>query len=55
MVTTDASPQMVARCREKGLDAHVMDFMSLCLAGFVRRRVCVELPLHVRNADLPPR
>jgi SAM-dependent methyltransferase len=29
VVCTDLSPEMVALCREKGLDAHVMDFLSL--------------------------
>ena len=29
VTTTDLSPEMVARCRNKGLNAHVMDFLSL--------------------------
>ncbi|GER91742.1 hypothetical protein KDW_59040 [Dictyobacter vulcani] len=29
VISTDLSPAMVALCREKGLEAHVMDFLSL--------------------------
>jgi len=54
VVTTDASPQMVARCRDKGLDAHVMDFMSLSFApGSFAAAYALNCLLHVPNADLP--
>jgi SAM-dependent methyltransferase len=54
VVTTDASPQMVAKCREKGLDAHVMDFMSLSFApGSFAAAYALNCLLHVPNADLP--
>jgi SAM-dependent methyltransferase len=54
VVATDLSPEMVARCRAKGLDAHVMDVLHLDLppASFdaVYSLNCL---LHVPNADLP--
>ena len=53
VVATDLSPAMVARCRDKGLDARVMDFGQL---GFppesfdaVHAMNCL---LHVPNAEL---
>jgi SAM-dependent methyltransferase len=54
VVTTDASPAMVAKCREKGLDAHVMDFMSLTFApGSFDAAYALNCLLHVPNADMP--
>jgi SAM-dependent methyltransferase len=54
VVTTDASPAMVAKCREKGLDAHVMDFMSLAFApGSFDAAYALNSLLHVPNADIP--
>jgi SAM-dependent methyltransferase len=54
VVATDASPRMVARCREKGLDAHVMDFMSLSFAPeSFPAAYALNCLLHVPNADLP--
>jgi SAM-dependent methyltransferase len=54
VISTDASPAMVARCREKGLNAHVMDFASLNFppASFdgVYALNCL---LHVPKVDLP--
>ena len=54
VTTTDASPAMVARCRDKGLDARVMDFTDLSFpaASFdaVHAMNCL---LHVPDADLP--
>jgi SAM-dependent methyltransferase len=54
VVATDLSPEMVARCRAKGLEAHTMDFLRLnfppesfdaCYA--------FNCLLHVPNADMP--
>ena len=54
VVTTDASPAMVTKCREKGLDAHVMDFMSLTFApGSFDAAYALNCLLHVPNADMP--
>ena len=54
VVATDLSQEMVARCRAKGLEAHVMDFLGLDFpdASFdaVHAMNCL---LHVPNADLP--
>jgi len=54
VVTTDMSAAMVARCRDKGLDARVMDFSKLDFpaASFdaVHAMNCL---LHVPNAELP--
>jgi SAM-dependent methyltransferase len=54
VVATDMSPAMVARCRDKGLDARVMDFSQLDFetASFdaVHAMNCL---LHVPNTDLP--
>jgi SAM-dependent methyltransferase len=54
VVAVDLSPGMVARCRDKGLDARVMDIArpDLPPASFdaVHAMNCL---LHVPNADLP--
>jgi SAM-dependent methyltransferase len=54
VVATDLSPEMVARCRAKGLDARVMDFAGLAFepASFdaVHAMNCL---LHVPDAELP--
>ncbi|MFI9844019.1 class I SAM-dependent methyltransferase [Nonomuraea sp. NPDC051941] len=54
VVAVDLSPAMVARCREKGIEAHVMDFLSLdfapCSFDAVYALNCL---LHVPNSDLP--
>jgi SAM-dependent methyltransferase len=54
VVATDLSPEMVARCRAKGLDAHVMDFLTLTFppesfdVGYAFNSL-----LHVPNFHLP--
>jgi len=54
VVATDLSPQMVARCREKGLDARVMDFLHLDFPdGSFDAVYALNCLLHVPNADLP--
>lgn len=54
VVATDFSPAMVARCRAKGLDAHVMDFLSLDFPpGSFDAGYAFNCLLHVPNADLP--
>jgi SAM-dependent methyltransferase len=54
VVATDLSPAMVARCRHKGLDAHVMDFLHLDFpAGSFDAVFALNCLLHVPNADLP--
>jgi len=54
VVATDLSPAMVAHCRAKGLDAHVMDFLHLDVepASF-DAAYALNCLLHVPNADLP--
>ena len=54
VVATDLSPAMVGRCRQKGLDAHVMDFLRLDFpAGSFDAVYALNCLLHVPNADLP--
>lgn len=54
VVATDLSPQMVARCRQKGIDARVMDFLHLRFpAGSFDAVYALNCLLHVPNADLP--
>jgi len=54
VVATDLSPAMVARCREKGLDARVMDFLHLDFpAGSFDAVYALNCLLHVPNPDLP--
>jgi SAM-dependent methyltransferase len=54
VVATDLSPQMVAKCREKGLDARVAGFLDL---GFPSESFdavfAFNCLLHVPDADLP--
>lgn len=54
VVATDMSPAMVARCRDKGLDARVTDLSELdfpaCSFDAVYAMNCL---LHVPNAELP--
>ncbi|MEU6782587.1 class I SAM-dependent methyltransferase [Nonomuraea angiospora] len=54
VVAVDLSPAMVALCREKGVEAHAMDFLSLdfapCSFDAVYALNCL---LHVPNSDLP--
>ena len=54
VVATDLSPAMVAICRQKGLDARVMDFLNLDFpAGSFDAVYALNCLLHVPNADLP--
>ncbi|MFG6193342.1 class I SAM-dependent methyltransferase [Nonomuraea sp. JJY05] len=54
VVAVDLSPAMVALCRQKGVEAHAMDFLSLdfppCSFDAVYAVNCL---LHVPNSDLP--
>ena len=54
VIATDLSPTMVAYCREKGIDARVMDFLHLTFppASF-DAAYALNCLLHVPNADLP--
>lgn len=52
VVATDLSSEMVARCRAKGLEAHVMDFLSLAFpAASFDACWAFACLLHVPNAD----
>src|SRR4051812_5102948 len=54
VVATDLSPEMVRRCRAKGIDARVMDFLHLNFAADSFDAVhAMNCLLHVPNADLP--
>ena len=54
VVATDLSPAMVGFCRQKGVDAHVMDFLHLDFpAGSFDAVYALNCLLHVPNADLP--
>jgi SAM-dependent methyltransferase len=54
VVATDLSPAMVERCRAKGLDARVMDFLNLdFLPGSFDAVFAFNCLLHVPDADLP--
>lgn len=54
VVAVDLSPAMVALCREKGLEAHVMDFLNLDFApGSFDAVYALNCLLHVPNSDLP--
>jgi SAM-dependent methyltransferase len=54
VVATDLSLAMVGFCRQKGLDAHVMDFLHLDFpAGSFDAVYALNCLLHVPNADLP--
>jgi SAM-dependent methyltransferase len=55
VVATDLSPQMVAKCQEKGLDARVAGFLDLDFRPESFDAVyAFNCLLHVPNADLPP-
>jgi SAM-dependent methyltransferase len=56
VVASDLSAQMVATCREKGLEAHVAGFLELGAAfpaGSFDAVYALNCLLHVPNADLP--
>jgi SAM-dependent methyltransferase len=54
VVAADLSPAMVARCREKGIDARVMDFLHLDFPPQSFDAVyALNCLLHVPDADLP--
>jgi SAM-dependent methyltransferase len=54
VVATDLSPEMVQRCRAKGLDARVADFLRLGVPPASFDAVyALNCLLHVPNADLP--
>jgi SAM-dependent methyltransferase len=54
VVATDLSQEMVERCRAKGLEAHIADFLGLEFAPESFDAVyALNCLLHVPNADLP--
>src|SRR5436305_11462127 len=54
VVSTDLSPEMVKRCREKGLTAYVMDFLHLTFPPASFDAVyALNCLLHVPKTDLP--
>ncbi|MGP3958372.1 class I SAM-dependent methyltransferase [Nonomuraea sp. 3N208] len=54
VVAVDLSPAMVALCREKGIEAHVMDFLNLDFTlGSFDAVYALNCLLHVPNSDLP--
>jgi SAM-dependent methyltransferase len=54
VAAADLSPAMVAHCRAKGVDAHVMDFLHLDFpAGAFDAVFAMNCLLHVPNHDLP--
>lgn len=54
VVAADLSPVMVERCRAKGVEAHVMDFLHLDFpAGSFDAVYAMNCLLHVPNRDLP--
>ncbi|WP_020547375.1 class I SAM-dependent methyltransferase [Nonomuraea coxensis] len=54
VVAVDLSPAMVSLCREKGLEAHVMDFLHLDFAPeSFDAAYALNCLLHVPNVDLP--
>ena len=53
VLATDLSPQMVAMCQRRGLEAHVMDVLHLELpAGAFEAAYAMNSLLHVPNSDL---
>jgi SAM-dependent methyltransferase len=53
-VATDLSPANIERCRAKGIEAHVMDFLHLTFpAGSFDAVYALNCLLHVPNRDLP--
>ena len=53
VLCTDASPEMVAHCRQSGLRAEVQDFLSLWVPSPVSAVFSMNCLLHVPLADLP--
>lgn len=54
VVAVDLSSRMVAHCRDKGIDAHVMDFRNLEFPAESFDAVyALNCLLHVPNSDLP--
>jgi|SRR6185369_7092823 len=53
VVATDLSPQMVAKCQGRGLEARVMDVLHLQLPGAFDAAYAMNSLLHVPNSDLP--
>ena len=54
MISTDLSPDMVNLCREKGLQAYVMDFLSLDFPSHSFDAIyALNCLLHVSTRDLP--
>lgn len=54
VVATDLSPEMVERCRARGLEAHTMDFLNLDFPPESFDSVyALNCLLHVPNTDLP--
>ncbi|RVX46064.1 methyltransferase family protein [Nonomuraea polychroma] len=54
VVAVDLSPAMVALCRDKGIEAHAMDFLHLDFAPESFDAVyALNCLLHVPNRDLP--
>jgi len=54
VVAADLSAAMVERCRAKGIEAHVMDFLQLDFpAGSFDAVFAMNCLLHVPNRDLP--
>ncbi|GIF42481.1 methyltransferase family protein [Actinoplanes xinjiangensis] len=54
VVAVDLSPVMVGHCRDKGVEAHVMDFLHLDFpAGSFDAVFAMNCLLHVPNRDLP--
>ncbi|MGW5671986.1 methyltransferase domain-containing protein [Micromonospora sp. NPDC003776] len=54
VVAVDLSPAMVGRCRAKGVEAHVMDFLHLSFPpGSFDAVFALNCLLHVPNHDLP--
>ena len=54
VVAADLSAAMVERCRAKGIEAHVMDFLHLDFpAGSFDAVFAMNCLLHVPNRDLP--
>ncbi len=54
VVCTDLTPEMVARCQEKGLTAYVMDFLHLDFpASSFDAVYALNWLLHVPSQDLP--
>jgi SAM-dependent methyltransferase len=54
VICTDLSPEMVKRCRKKGLSAYAMDFLTLGFPdGSFEAVYALNCLLHVSKRDLP--